>query len=417
MLTISAIGLGLAVLITMVSWMEGMFEMMIEQVARSSMGHIQIHHPEYLEKRSAKLTMPEASRLTRILEAVEGIEGVSPRLLFTGSIRSSLSSSIRVVKVLAVDPERERRMSGLPEKVIQGGFVTRPPEALAPDAPDRVKARKGILIGVKLARYLKVELGSRVRLDTAGFRGNTSAGAFYVTGILKAGSDAMDKAMVMVSLKDMQEVTGAGDQIHEATLMVGDVTTIEDVIRRIETSVTGANGDGALGDVKVQPWWEISPEIKQMLDISGAWNGIMYLLMMGILSAGILTTMFMVVYERSREFGVRLAVGTRPLSLFVGVMLEALVLAALASVVGLVVGGVSVAYLVNVGVDLSSIVGGWEFGGIFFENVYRGSAAPKVFLEPTMVVFVGTVLFALWPSMRVARMKAIDAIRQGGTTG
>lgn len=417
LLTVSAIGLGLAILITMVSWMEGMFEMMIEQVARSSMGHVQIHHPEYIEKKSAKLTMPSASRLTTLLEAVEGIEGVSPRLLFTGSIRSSRSSSIHVVKVVAVDPVRERRMSGLPDKVIEGGFVVPPPETLEPDAPARVKNRKGILIGAKLARHLKAELGSKVRLDTAGFQGNTSAAAFYVTGILKAGSDALDKSMVMVSLADMQAVTGAGDRIHEATLVVDDVTAVEDVVRRIEVAVTGANGDGSLGDLAVQPWWEISPEIKQMLDISDAWNGIMYLLMMSILSAGILTTMFMVVFERTREFGVRLAVGTRPRNLFLGVMLEAILMALLASVVGLVAGGISVAYFVHVGIDLSSLAGGWEFAGIFFENVYRGSAAPKVFIEPTIVVFVGTILFALWPSMRVARMKALDAIRQGGVTG
>ncbi|NOZ01822.1 MAG: ABC transporter permease [Deltaproteobacteria bacterium] len=417
LLTISAIGLGLAILIAMVSFMQGMMEMMVEQIARSSMGHIQIHNPEYLHKKSVKLTMSGGSQLVKVVEDVPGVAYVSPRLLFTGSIRSSRSSSIQVVRVIAVDPQREKRLSGLADKVVEGGFVTEPPGADDPETPARLRGRKGILLGVKLAKRLKVDLGSKVRLDTAGFRGSTSAAAFYVTGILKVGSDAMDNGMVMVSLKDMQKVTGAGDRLHELTVIVNDVGAIKEMVGRIKAAIDKAGGPAAFGPVDVLPWWKISPGIKQMLDMSDAWNGILYMLMLAILSAGVLTTMFMVVYERTREFGVRLALGTRPGSLFVGVMAEALFMALLASALGLLCGGLIVAYLVNIGIDMSSLVGGWEFAGIFFENVYKGSYAPEVFVEPTLVVFIGTVLLSLWPSMRVARMKAIDAIREGGVTG
>lgn len=411
MLTIAAISLGQLVLIMMVSFMSGFNELMLEQVARSGMGHVQLHHPEYLEKKTAGLVMPDAARVTAACDAVDGVEGVSPRLIFSGAIRSSTSSTVQVVKVMAVDPEREARFSAIADKVIEGGFVTPPEGANDPDAPLRVRNRRGVLLGAKLAKHLKVELGSKVRLDTAGFQGATVASAFWVTGILKTGSDSFDKHMVMVPMDAMQEATGAGDVTHEISVMVTDPERIEEVAAAIRNALDLSDEPG--GAIVVQPWWEVSPDIKQMLDLSESWNAFLYMLMMVILSAGILSTMFMVVYERRREFGVQLALGTGPGALFRGVMLEALWIALVAAALGLVMGGVAVYFLKTYGLDLSFIVGGFDFQGMFIENVYRGSADPKVFIDPTLVVVIGTLLFALWPAIRVARMKAIDGIRQG----
>ncbi len=413
-LTIAAISLGLAVLITMVSFMEGMMEMMMDQIARSSIGHIQLHQPEYLEKKSTNLFMEDGSRITSAVAEVDGVSAISARMLFSGSIRSSMSSTVRVVKVIAVDPERERAFSALAEKVVAGGFVVPPPESLAEDAPVRVKGRKGILIGRKLAEQLKVELGSKVRVDCAGFQGATTAAAFYVTGILGTGTDAFDKGVAMVALKDMQEVTGSGDVIHEVTIMANDTQNLDVLAGAIQARLKEAGI--AEGAVVVQPWFDVMPEIKQMIDMSGAWSGVLYMMMMIVLSAGILTTMYMVVFERKREFGVQLALGTRPGRLFGGVMLEALYIAGLSSVIGIAIGALSVAYISTKGIDLSGFMEGFEFAGAFIDNIYRGAVNAKVFVEPTMVVFVGTIVCALWPSLKVARMKAIDAIKQGGTT-
>jgi len=417
LLTMAAIGLGQALLIAMISFVVGMIEMMVEQVARSSMGHIQLHEPDYLEKRAPRLVLPHATGLLALVDGTPGVKASSSRLVFSGSIRSNRSSTVQVVQVLAVDPEREAHFSALSERVVQGGFVTPPPESLAPDAPQRIKGRAGILIGHKLARQLKVELGSKVRLDTAGFTGATAAAAFTVTGILDTGLDGFDRGTALVPLAAMQQVTGAGDVVHEISVMVDDPTRIAAVAERLRQAIAQAGDPALAGHVAVQPWWEVSPDIKQMIDMSGSWSAMLYLLMMIILSAGILTTLYMVVFERKREFGVMLALGTRAGALFWGVMREACLLALMAAAGGLAVGVVIVAWLHTYGLDLSWLMGGCDFAGMFIENVYKGSVAPEVFWEPTLVVVLGTLFFALWPALRVARMKALDAIRQGGTLG
>lgn len=413
LLTVSAIGLGLAVLIAMVSFVAGLQEMMVEQVARSSVGHVQLHHPQYRARRAVQLVLQDATRLQAVVDATPGVRASSARLLFTGAIRSSTSSATPIVQIMAVDPARERGFSVLADHVAEGGFVTPPPEALAPDAPARVRERKGLLMGARLARELKVGLGSKVRLDTAGFQGATTAAAFYVTGLVSTGSDMVDRRLVMVPLADMQALSGAGDAVHEITVMLDGQAAIPGALEALRTSLAAALA-GADGAVEVLPWWDVAPDVKRMIDLANIWNAILYLLMLVILSAGILTTMFMVVLERRHEFGVRLALGAEPFPLFLGVMLEALLLAALAVAAGLAVGALAVWGLVAYGIDLRWLIGGYSVAGLLVSAIYYGSWAPHVFYEPALVVFVGTVAMALWPAVRVARMKALDAIRQGG---
>ncbi len=419
MLTVAAISLGLALLITMVSFVVGMQEMMVEQVARSSIGHLQIVRPDYLKKKRVGLVFPEADEITSALEGLEDVKAASPRLRFSGAIQSSNSPTMQVVDIMAVDPKREAKFSALVDKVVAGGFVVPPEEATDADAPARYRSRKGILLGSKLASLLKVELGSKVRVDTAGLRGGTVSGAFYVTGIAKTGADSFDRSLAIVGIEAMRTLANTKDTAHEIAVMVKDHSDIAGAATRIE------NG---LGDVlakletehpdamvTVAPWWEVSPEIKDMLDMSRSWSSILYLFMLVILSAGVLTTVYMMIYERRREFGIQLAVGERPMRLFASVMLESFFMGALSVAVGLVFGGIGAGYFHYHGLDLRFLLGGFDVGGLFMENVYRGSIAPSVFIEPSVVVFLGTILFALWPSMRVARMKALDGIQQGAS--
>ncbi len=412
-LTIAAVGLGLAVLILMVSFIEGMVEMMVDQVARSSFGHVQIHHPDYLEKKATGLVLRDASSVAAILEKHPGVEAFSQRLILSGSIRSSTSSSVKIVKVIAVDPEMEGKFSALSEKLVEGGFVVPPQEALQPDAPLRYRERKGILMGRRLAQQLRVEIGSKVRVDCAGFHGGTTAAAFYVTGIIDTGSESFDSQMVMVELQGLQALTGAGNSVHEIAVMADSHKNLDQLATEIQQKVD-ALGHERLGEVL--PWYKVAPDISQMIDMTRSMTSFLYGLMMIIMSAGILTTMFMVVLERKREFGVQLALGVRSRQLFAGLLAESLFIALLACVAGLVVGAAGVAWLVEYGIDLSWLLGGFEFRGLYVESVYRGSNSPGVFYEPAIVVFLGTLFFAFWPALRVARMGALDGLASGSGT-
>jgi len=224
-----------------------------------------------------------------------------------------------------------------------------------------------------------------------------------VTGLVETGAASFDRQLVLVELAGLQRLSGVGDRVHEVTLLAAEPAGLPTLVEALRALLPA--------EVRVRPWWEIRPEIKQMLEITRSWTVFLYVLMLALLSAGILTTLAMVVRERRREFGVQLALGTSRGRLFAGILLESILLALLATGGGLLLSVGVVAFLAGHGIDLSWLIGGFDFAGLFLENVYRGSASPRVFGEPALAVLVGTVLLAVWPAWQAARLRIVDALR------
>jgi len=431
-LTAIVISVGLSFLMFIVSYLEGMQGKMVGQIARSGMGHVQVHHPQFVKLRQALLVVPDAASLVTEIEAMDGVMSVAPRMILTAAIRSSRSSAVEVVQLTGVDPERETIVNQIAENVVDGGFVTQPPEATAAGAPARHKLRKGITLGNKLADLLQVELGSKIRVDMAGFEEATTSAAFYVTGLVATGNENLDRSLAMVRLSDLQEATGAADAAHEFAVTLEDPALTPPLKERIEQMVQArkvplvpeaddwadegeAKDDGpALASLEALTWGEVNPELNNMMGMFDAVSGTSYFLVLILMSAGILTTMYMLIYERRREFGIMLAIGTSPMRLFVNIMTEAAMLSFLGVAVGTALGSVFVYLMTTYGIDLQWFTNErMDFAGMVIDTVLIGAASVRVFTEPAMVVFCGVLLFSLVPALRVARMRAMDGIGEG----
>ena len=96
-----------------------------------------------------------------------------------------------------------------------------------------------------------------------------------------------------------------------------------------------------------------------------------------VAALGVLNTMLMSVFERVREFGVLRALGLAPRQLMRLVLTETLLLATLATAIGLVLGGLLDAYLVYVGVDFSVDGKGLNYMGVTLDPVIRGWCGPR----------------------------------------
>ena len=433
LLTVAIIALVLSLLMWLVSYMEGMSEKLQDQLARSSIGHLQVHHPQYRSQRQVDMLIPDAGLAVKTISELPGVVAVRPRLSVTASIRSSMSSTVRMVPLLGVQRDREIGASDIPDRVSEGEYVVPPPEALAEDAPLRYRNRRGITLGDKLAELLNVEIGSKVRLDMAGISEATCSAAWYVTGIVNTGSDTRDQSIAIVDLTGLQTVLGATGQVHEISVLLEDsnhtgsaVETIKEKLadvrvplRQLELSwvdrLTGS-GDGvaaAEDGLAIEAWWEVSPEIKTMLGMMDMASGFSYGLMLILMSSGILTTMFTVVYERKREIGVQSALGTPPWRVFAGSMAEAAWLALIAVIIGSALGTVWAWLMTKYGIDLSGMSGTVDAGGIYMDKL-QGKMSVRVFTEPAMVVFFATLVFALFPSLRMARLKPMEAMADKG---
>ena len=107
--------------------------------------------------------------------------------------------------------------------------------------------------------------------------------------------------------------------------------------------------EGAL----VLTWNEANPSTAQMMGMQDVGAMILLSIVLSVAALGVLNTMLMSVFERVREFGVLRALGLGPGRLMSLVVLESLLLAAVASGMGLVMGAGLDLYLVEYGIDFS----------------------------------------------------------------
>ena len=114
--------------------------------------------------------------------------------------------------------------------------------------------------------------------------------------------------------------------------------------------------------------------------------------------------MMVTVRERTREIGVRRAIGAKPFDIISQIMSESLLLTSLAGLIGLSVG----VFLLDV-VNNAMASGGDASNETFFSNpeIHIGTA-----VAATVILLFSGLLAGLIPAWRAMQIKAIDAIRE-----
>jgi putative ABC transport system permease protein len=107
---------------------------------------------------------------------------------------------------------------------------------------------------------------------------------------------------------------------------------------------------------------------------------------------GVMNIMLVSVIERTREIGIRMAVGAKPIDVMTQFLVESLVLAALGGMLGLALGAGAAKYMAG------------YFGWKFF---YPATTAAIAFLVAGGV----GVVFGLYPAIRASRLDPITALR------
>ncbi len=165
--------------------------------------------------------------------------------------------------------------------------------------------------------------------------------------------------------------------------------------------------------VQVQAWWEASPAIAQMMGMSDFTAYILLGIVFAVAAFGVVNTMMMSVYERTREMGVLRALGLRKGKLVWLVVFESFFLAGLAATIGLVIGGLLDWYIVVHGLDFSgSMPDGYSWEGVILDPVMKGVVRPAGVVAPVIAVFVVSILASLWPAWRATKLQPVTAIRE-----
>ena len=403
--TALAMGVGVGLAMATTALQTGIFSEMFDEMITDTLGHVQIHHPSYPALRHLHDTLPEAQSLVNAAEALPHVRVAAPRL-FTVALAGGKERSTGAL-VIGVDPHREAELSELHREVKAGGQWLTP------------KAQSEVVLGVRLAEELELTIGEELALVGQDAFGGVAQGLYRVKGLIQSGTIELDQGGVWLHLSDAQALLALDDQAHEILIAGGESRAealafgvgLEQVrgLRDEVAQLKPLQSQSAL----TQTWREAKPSLSQFMDAQQSGAYILLFIVLILAALVVLNTMLMSIYERTRELGVMLAVGVRPRTVSALVIVEALYLATIAAVIGVMI-GLSLDYLlITYGLDFSVNGEGLSYGGVRLSPRLYGVFEPRAIFISVIALYVVTTLAALWPAWRAARLEPVDAIARG----
>lgn len=391
LLTVAGIGFGLGMVEVAISLQAGQYAELLENGISSLAGHVVVQAEGWQEDRDEELVFTGAGAVVDELRRTVPDATVTPRLLLGGLLTSPRGSV--GAALTGVDGAAEGAVQTIDGQVKVGTW-------LDGDA-------RGIVVGQKLAESLQVDVGDKVVwMGQHGDQTEVTSRMFRVKGIFRTGAPELDGFVTFAELPAVQEVYGTPDVAHQIAVHLAEPGRTPEALAAGRSAVGGREG------VVVLPWDAAVPQVVAMIAIDRTSNDIIMFVIGTIVSMGALNTVLMSAMERTREFGVMLALGLRPSQLGRLILTEGALLGAAGAVAGLAFGAALSWPLVTWGLDYRDVLGEtYETGGVVVSGIVRGRWNLPRGLGYASIAVVMATLAATYPAWFVTRLQPVDAMR------
>lgn len=331
--------------------------------------------------------------ITSIQREVEGIEAISPILWGNRSEKNIVYGQVSgTYNVKGVFPEYFKIET---QQLHYGRLL---------NEIDQKEKRKVCLIGADINENLfhnSNPCGKYIRVN----------GIYYqVIGVVEERAQGINiggrsSESVFLPFATMQQTLNQGDILHFLCISAYPHYNMEAIIQQIKSVIFRQNeiapdDPQALGSINVAAQFETFQLLFTGIDI------LVWLVGLGTLLAGIIgvsNIMMVTVKERTREIGVRRALGAKPFNIISQIISESLLLTAMAGLLGLTTG----VFLL----DLTDKILMAQTGGHDVALLHPGVNIQTA-IAATIVILLSGMLAGFIPAWRAMQIKAIDAIRE-----
>ncbi len=380
---------GVAAILFAKAYLSGLQQLIKEGVIDAGQGALQVMHEGYAtaqEMSPLHLDLPEDPALVARIARVENVKAVAPRMRFMGII--SAGDTGTAFHALAIDPEREREVC--PRGPAARTDRLEGPGLSSSDAPE-------VLLGIELARALKVKIGDTITLLTQTRSGSMDAMDATVTGTYRFDDLELNKRLVVMPLASAQKLLHMKDRVTSYSIAVYSLEKLDQTV----ASVSAALSSGPW-QTETRDWGTLNPRFRDLLLVEDAVLGVLLFIVFGLVLTGVVNTMLMSVFERTREIGTLMSMGfsrERVAALF---LCEAALLGAFASAIGAAIGTTLTWYTHQVGIP-------FRVPGVgLVEN--RPVLALSFAIAAVFGAVLGALMGGLWPAYRAARLEPVEAL-------
>ncbi|MCP4351722.1 MAG: ABC transporter permease [Desulfobacterales bacterium] len=391
LLTLLTIMIGCAMIIVLNSFATGGHEQMIEDAVALNAGHIQIHEKGFWDNLTIDYAFEPSLKLLESLSKDQHINSFAERVIAGGLL--SFNDSTRGMMIQGIDPDKEKQVSNLHTKIHPGGrFLT---------SEDTTHA----VIGNVLAKNSGTGVGDEIAMISQGFDGSIAAERFTIVGIFESGNPEYDRGLILIPLSQAKETFSMMEFVHSIVIRLNNSSDLDKVKQKIVTLTS--QGETKL---EVMGWEELMPELVQFIVMDDISAYIFDFILFLVVAFGILNTIQMSVFERTREFGVMLSIGTLPNQITFMVILESVIISFLGIFLGVVIGyGISWYFHINP-IDYSSYADEMAVWGIS-TMIFPAKTTLLNVAVTSLLTFILGVVFSIFPARRAAKLNPIEAIR------
>ena len=219
--------------------------------------------------------------------------------------------------------------------------------------------------------------------DTVSIEGHE----FKIVGEFETGSLLSDNSLY-VSKEKLQEITGKD---HLTQILIKTNENVNDT--KIADEIEDKYGEDLL-TFTTEEQVQMMSQITSILDLVTYAISALAIIIGGI---GIINTMIMAVYERTKEIGVLRAVGWKSRRILMMIIGETLVLTTLSAIVG-IIGGIAIS---EIGIRLIGNA----------NNAFSLAYHPETFITAFAVAIIVGVLGGIYPAYKASKLAPTEALR------
>lgn len=335
----------------------------------------------------------DPDKILPIVRAQQGVAGAMPFIY--SEVMISSARGVKGVVLRGIDPDAAGQVLSLPKDMVEGQ-VSDLDSLHGGGLP-------GIIIGNELATRLGLSVGSTLNLlsptgtkTAAGFTPKVKL--FTVVGTFRTGMYEYDSSLAFVNLPAARDLLGySGTLVSGLEIRLVDVYEAGDVAKRVSSALGGH-------PFYVRHWMEMNANLFAALKLEKTAMFVILVMIVLVGSFSIVTTLVMLVMEKTRDIAVLMSMGATPRTIQNIFMLQGTIIGTLGTCLGF-----------GLGVPLCLLLKKYQFIELP-KNVYPVDYLP-IRLDAMDLTLVGVAAFGLcflatlYPARQAARLRPTEALR------
>ena len=400
-ISIAGVGLGVMALIVVIAVMSGFSKDLRDKILGTN-SHVVVSNMN-------RAMVENYDGIIKKVRSVKGVIAAAPFIM--NQVMLINGDRVSGIVVRGIDPEKEETVSDLGKNMVSGTVLDlKTKSSFSGKIKGREKKnRAGIILGKELLRRLGVGVGDIVSMVSPVSR-VTPVGLiprmklFKVVGVFESGMYEYDANLSFILLKSAQKFFSMKNGVSGIEVRVADIEQAGNIASVIQNKL----GFPYL----VRDWMRMNRNLFSALKLEKIVMFIILILIIFVAAFNIVSTLFMLVMEKTREIAILKSMGASCSSIIKIYSYQGLVIGLVGTFLGCATGFVIVPNLNEIVSSIESI-----FGIVAFpSDVYYLDRLPSKiqYMDSFLIIIFSVVIClvaSLYPAWRASKLDLVDGLR------